>query len=125
MAYLKSQGIETTGIVDTLYTQNFSDGGPVTVYEIEFKHINEKNVRITNQFFTKDNRYKIGETIPLIYVQNNPEDAIIATKKETIVPVFFFIATTTFLFAIAGMLVSNFKKIERFLENNRSNFDLG
>ncbi len=120
---LKRNGIVTIGTVKSIRTQYVHEGGPVTVYNIEFRTIEGAKIDITNQFSVNDKRYKIGEKVEVFYLENDSTNARIKSYRETYETIFLSSLMAILLMSLSGVLIFNFKRIETFLTKNFSSID--
>jgi hypothetical protein len=101
---VKQSGIKITGIVDSIH---FNDGSKF--YDIGFKTPKDDSMKISNRFTTYfDHRYKRGDSVTILYLENDPTNARIDSFEEIYMGFIIYIIFAVISCLIARLIYNTF-----------------
>lgn len=106
---IRQNGINTSGVVTHIHTTAFRKGPTVDIVHIEFASVIQGHFHKSN-ITTKHRKFKHGESVPVIYLPDEPSK-IVVEGKEGYGPMLLF-SILIFLFTIFAVY-----KVEEMLKN--------
>ncbi|WP_018630864.1 DUF3592 domain-containing protein [Niabella aurantiaca] len=94
---IRKEGISTTGVVIHIHTTRYQRGPATDRVHTRYQSVIPGQHHEAN-FVTKYNRYRIGQTIPVKYIPEQPDKIVVARKRGYWPMLIFSIGLLLFVF---------------------------